>query len=259
MATGNVMRDPEDGLFKMWYLTGSGNAEDWPSMTLICYATSRDGVHWARPRLGIHGFRGSRENNIVAVPCVPEGTKWRFGPFSNTVNTDDPETPHKALAFSFNQWKRDRSVIHPSGTYLMTSSDGLHWSESARPLWYLADGYGDGPRLTYDAPERRYIAFLKVYEDRAGRPLRRREVAGVLRSFVKERNEEWVELAENPDLVRRRAVTVSEDLVHWTEPRYILPMDDQDCPGDQTYTHTGWRGMRRSIVSGRSRDDAVTR
>ena len=240
IATGNVRRDPDDGLFKMWYLAGSGNADDWPSMTLICHATSTDGVQWTRPALGIHAFRGSLQNNIVAAPCIPEGTKWRFGPFSNTVNPHDHERPHKALAFSFNQWKRDPGVVHPSGTYLMTSSDGLHWDESARPLWYLADGYGDGPRLMYDASRRRYMAFLKVYEDSRGRPLRRQDVAGVLKSFVKDGSDEWVELAENQDLVRRRAIAFSDDLVHWTEPRYILPIDDQDNPGDQTYTLTGW-------------------
>ena len=241
LATGNVMRDTRDGLFKMWYLTGTANENDWLTRTLLCYAESKDGVRWERPPLGIHSFRGSRDNNIFAVPCVPEGTNWRFGPFSNTYNRDDSETPHKALGFSFNQWKGDRDIVHPSGTYLMTSPDGVHWTESEKPLWYLADGFGDGPRLTYDGPKKRYIGFLKVYEDREGRKLRRQKLAGMTKSFIKNGNDRWVELADNPDLVRRRAVTISQDLINWTEPEYILPLDDQDCPGDQTYTHAGWR------------------
>ena len=64
IATGNVSRDPADGLFRVWYLTGSGNADDWPSMTLICHATSVDGVHWTRPKLRIHAFRGSLARRI---------------------------------------------------------------------------------------------------------------------------------------------------------------------------------------------------
>ena len=99
-AIGLVRRDPADGLFKMWYSTGTGNSQDWLTRTLVCYATSIDGVHWHRPSLGIHSFRGVRENNIIAAPCIPKGTKWRFGPFSNTVNPHDPQRPHKALVFS---------------------------------------------------------------------------------------------------------------------------------------------------------------
>ena len=239
-AIGLVRRDPADGLFKMWYSTGTGNGQDWLTRTLVCYATSIDGIHWDRPSLGIHSFRGVRENNIIAAPCIPEGTKWRFGPFSNTVNPHDSRHPHKALVFSFNADKHSRRVRHASGTYLMTSSDGLHWRESPRPLWYLADGFGDGPRLAYDADKRRYIGFLKVYEDSEGRPLRRQVAGGVLKSLIRDKNDAWVELARHPNLVRRRAVTLTDDLVHWSEPRYILPTDDRDAPGDQTYTHVAW-------------------
>jgi len=238
---GAAVRDDADGLFKMWYGTGTGCREEWAWRTVICYAESEDGIRWRRPALGIHDFRGETENNIVAVPCRPEGTFWRFGPFSNTINPGDVETPHKALAFSFNAEKHSRDVPHPSGVYLMTSADGLRWEEKREPLWLMADGYGDGPRLTYDAPRKRYIGFLKVYEDEEGRPVRRKAIGGILKSFTRDQNDAWVEIARDPAMRRRRAVTVSEDLIHWTEPRYILPPDEQDKPADQTYTHVGWR------------------
>ena len=36
-----------------------------PSGIRICYAESKDGVHWMRPELGICEFNGSRKNNII--------------------------------------------------------------------------------------------------------------------------------------------------------------------------------------------------
>ena len=32
-----------------------------------CYAESKDGINWVRPKLGLHEFNGSKENNIVWV------------------------------------------------------------------------------------------------------------------------------------------------------------------------------------------------
>ncbi len=37
--------------------------EDHPAV--IAYAESRDGIHWAKPTLGLFGFQGSQDNNIV--------------------------------------------------------------------------------------------------------------------------------------------------------------------------------------------------
>ena len=32
---------------------------------VTCYAESRDGIHWEKPKLGLFEFNGSNENNIV--------------------------------------------------------------------------------------------------------------------------------------------------------------------------------------------------
>lgn len=37
----------------------------------LCYAESRDGIHWTRPNLGLYEFDGSTENNIVTD--TPQG------------------------------------------------------------------------------------------------------------------------------------------------------------------------------------------
>ena len=69
---GAVMYDPkrDHDRFRMWYLCYTPKFNKDYSKRLeksgrIAYATSRDGLQWKRPKLGIHQFQGSRDNNIV--------------------------------------------------------------------------------------------------------------------------------------------------------------------------------------------------
>ena len=68
--TASVIFDDEDGLFKAWYLSGFyAPGEEH----VQCYATSKDGVNWDRPSLGIHEALGSVDNNIVIPASHHEG------------------------------------------------------------------------------------------------------------------------------------------------------------------------------------------
>ena len=69
MLYGSVIR--VGGKFRMWYLgmiqreLQHGQAPGyWRPM---CYAESRDGVHWVKPELGLVELNGSRRNNICLI------------------------------------------------------------------------------------------------------------------------------------------------------------------------------------------------
>ena len=52
--------------YKAWQLTvtpGKVNTGEHPMF--CCYAESKDGIHWKKPALGLHEFKGSKANNIV--------------------------------------------------------------------------------------------------------------------------------------------------------------------------------------------------
>ena len=55
----NFLRDGDR--YRMYYL-GRTSIQ---SPIVVCYAESRDGLHWEKPNLGICEFQGSRENNII--------------------------------------------------------------------------------------------------------------------------------------------------------------------------------------------------
>ena len=68
LQAGFVLRDSQDGLFKTWYRSISRLGNDINSDTGArfhhCYATSRDGIHWDKPNLGLYEFDGVKETNL---------------------------------------------------------------------------------------------------------------------------------------------------------------------------------------------------
>ena len=71
----NVLYDSESRQFKLWYKCVLADPEviadmDRPSTIhdvgwYLLYATSEDGLAWEKPKLGLHSFAGSTDNNIV--------------------------------------------------------------------------------------------------------------------------------------------------------------------------------------------------
>jgi hypothetical protein len=126
----SVIFDEEEKIFKCWYsiFIKSGGEGDFPGEGLasdkrawvkwtegerdfgVCYATSKDGIHWEKPELGLIEFNGSKKNNIVI--------EWNHGV---TVIKDLHETDRQ---------KRYKA-IHPEeeSSYVWFSPDGIHWGE----------------------------------------------------------------------------------------------------------------------------------
>jgi len=52
--------------FKMYY-RGAHYDEQTEKIThqVVCYAESKDGIHWIKPELGLVEFNGSKQNNII--------------------------------------------------------------------------------------------------------------------------------------------------------------------------------------------------
>lgn len=80
----NVLWDEQEQVFKLWYKCVLADKDviaqmDQPSTVhdvgwYLLYATSKDGIVWDKPKLGLHKFNGSAETNIVAR----HAERWRF-------------------------------------------------------------------------------------------------------------------------------------------------------------------------------------
>ena len=98
---GTVLQDPEDNLFKMWYLTGPyvdgmiqvRQRRALGNITLLAYATSTDGVHWHKPILDQLDIDGSRQNNLIDIGRTNcEGMAVLYDP-------QDPNTDRRYKGF----------------------------------------------------------------------------------------------------------------------------------------------------------------
>lgn len=136
----SVFYDAEQKLYRMWYRPGQGKFN-------MGYVTSRDGITWERPALGLVDFKGSRENNQIAL---------KTGPFWNGVIKDvrdpDPARLYKLLAYN--------RATNSNGLYLFVSPDGLSWKpHSDKPL---LEGLADCHHLMgWDASINRYVAYVR--------------------------------------------------------------------------------------------------
>ena len=121
--------------FHMWYQGNSGDKREWGNregkVFRTCYATSRDGVTWEKPDLGLVEFNGSKHNNIVDFPAMDEM-------LSGAVILHEPEDPDPARRFKmiFEGASNDAGLRRRLGTPVYWgaafSPDGLRWTLSPR-------------------------------------------------------------------------------------------------------------------------------
>lgn len=113
----NYMTVLKDGdLYRLYYRTYPGlEAVDGDGRELTCYAESKDGIHWTRPKLGLFEFDGSKKNNIVLAKAAPY--THNFSPFIDKRPGVPPAERYKAMGGTF-----------PGGLAAFVSPDGIHWS-----------------------------------------------------------------------------------------------------------------------------------
>lgn len=122
---GTVMLD--QGKFRMWYY-----AVHWVDdkgaigFSPVCYTESDDGDHWVRPALGQVQWKGSKENNLIALG--PNPTEECSGV---SVFRDD-EDPVSARRYKMVYGRRLRGPGGQSLRWVVrtaVSPDGIHWKE----------------------------------------------------------------------------------------------------------------------------------
>ncbi len=190
--------------YKAWQLDVSAAGVKTNAHPLFCcYAESDDGIHWRKPELGLHEFKGSKANNIViASGKIGEVNADAGHPaiFKDDNPAAAPEARYKAMI-------RSES---PKGLLAFQSPDGLHWSPiQTAPV--ITEGAFDSQNLAFwDAARGEYRAYWRIF------------TAGV----TDEKN--W-----KPGGFRAIRTATSKDFLHWenqTDVSYA------DSPAEHLYT-----------------------
>ncbi|MDQ3622175.1 MAG: hypothetical protein M3463_06770 [Verrucomicrobiota bacterium] len=147
----------DDGLFRMYYRASHVDENRKPTHPeLTCYAESRDGITWVKPKLGLFEFGGSKENNIIWNG--PGGTH-NFAPFKDTNPACQPEARYKALAGGTALVAgKKKSCLHA-----YHSADGVRWSKT-REEPVITDGAFDSQNIAFfDGVRGEYRAYWRYF------------------------------------------------------------------------------------------------
>jgi len=188
-----IFEDERDGepLFRMYYRGSHWLVAEKKAAhpEVACYAESRDGIHWVKPKLGLYEFNGSKANNIIWDGV---GTH-NFTVFKDGNPQCDPDARYKAIGRGRSLRPGDKSSKH--GLFIFKSPDGIHWKL-----------YGDEPVITKGAFDSQNLAFWDSHEGRY------REYHRYFNSKRK----------------RDIMTCVSDDFVNWSEPVPIKYGDSPD-------------------------------
>ncbi|QKJ32631.1 carbohydrate binding domain-containing protein [Mucilaginibacter mali] len=133
---GTVLKDEPAGTgYRMWYCAYMAGKY------FVCYATSKDGINWVKPKLGIVEYNGSKANNIC-----------RVGGGTVVYDPDDKDASRRYKMMSF-----DGEIKENFGYNVYFSPDGLHWTHYPKPVL----PYGDVSNVAYDREKKLFIATTK--------------------------------------------------------------------------------------------------
>ena len=229
----SVAWDEEDKLLKLWYTLWNPGGGDEDSV--LAYATSKDGITWHKPSLGIFEYRGTRDNNVVM-----DRNGLACGVIKD-VREADPAKRYKML----HMWENYR-------VYASYSADGLHWNR-----------YNDGKHVIYDPPghdshmvpywDRGLGKYVAIVRDRTGWI---KDIRPQLVSNEAARNT-WRRLWKpnsSPErhTLRRVGQAQSDDFVNWTPVRVVVQADaDDPLNRDEFYNMTvmQYEGIRIGMMT----------
>lgn len=215
---GTVLYDQEENLFKMWYFSldikykvppkpysqykNLLRAAEYQEKMTMCYATSKDGLSWDRPNLGLVEFQGSTANNLL--PPVKDGRMHAASSIIKDLREPDASRRYKSVA-----WRpKDKDGNFGVGVYF--SPDGLRWE--AYPGNPVLHGTSDVHTLLgWDERIQQYVGYFRPGQ-----------------------SQNLVPPAGN-GLMRIIGYSTSPDFEHWTTIVPALVPDDLDPVDTQFY------------------------
>jgi len=175
----NVIYDEQEKIYKCWYspfiidISAKGmtiakrkqkryRAPDNREMA-ICYATSKDGIKWNKPEMGLVEFEGSKANNILWRGREGEGGEHWEGPHGTGIFKDlrDPDPK-----------RRYKAILKAEILSVVFSPDGIHWGPAI--TCPEADSAGDTHNNALWAPTLgKYVGITREWAAPFGRQVAR--------------------------------------------------------------------------------------
>lgn len=147
---GYVTVFQDGGRYRMYYRGVPTAGKDGSSTEVTCYAESADGIHWAKPSLGLFTVMGIRENNVILADMAP--FSHNFAPFKDSRPGAPEDEQYKAVAGA----KR-------TGLVAFASADGLRWRKM-RDEPIITEGAFDSQNVAFwSALEQCYVCYFRTW------------------------------------------------------------------------------------------------
>ena len=156
-----VFRDGD--IYRMYY-RGHRYIVDEPPLRqaqseVVCYAESKDGIMWIRPKLKLFDWKGSKDNNII----------WRggpethnFAPFKDANPNCPPDERYKAIG----------GTVSSKGLLTFKSKDGIHWSKLSDSPVVTKGAFDSHNTAFWDPEHQRYVMYTRYFSKGKFRGLR---------------------------------------------------------------------------------------
>jgi len=192
--------------YKAWHLEVTEKGVNTARHPLYCcYAESKDGIHWNKPKLGLYEFEGSKDNNITMASGKVGNLNVDAG-HPAVFKDENPDAPADA------RYKAIFRSSSPNGLLPFKSPDGLHWSPMTdEPILHGLGAFDSQNLAFWDPNIGKYRGYWRIF------------TAGVTN------DKEW-----KPSGIRAIRTATSDDLIHWgphTDLTYV------DSPPQQLYTN----------------------
>lgn len=141
-----ALQDPDDGIFKMWYLV-SQNGDPVDRKDLLCYAESVDGLNWEKPLTrDFLPYKGYNETNIVLKDVAQ----------STVVLNNDQSEPEKKYLMIYNPCQEAKRKAQGKISRTLASPDGKSWNIVNEDTPYK---FQHQPRVIWDNSIEKWVAY----------------------------------------------------------------------------------------------------
>jgi hypothetical protein len=213
-----VLNDGEK--FRIYYFGGNLQDEESTHDFVRCMLTSRDGIHWERPELGLVEFEGSKKNNIV-MGHTGNFSEFpaNFFVFVDTNPACRPEERFKAISeggdrgeFTPRPEEWAKGGLEYRALWGYTSPDGIHWNKMPQSPLLKKGRFDSLNTASWDSFHNEYRVYYRDVHPWNGPPRPKKDLD-----------------------VRDVRLATSKDFIHWNDDRTILRYGD--APDEELYTN----------------------
>ncbi len=149
-----IIRDGAE--YRAYYRGNPTAGKDGSNTEVTCVATSKDGITWTKPELGLFEVHGTKQNNVVLAGMAPFA--HNFCPMLDPRPDVPKAERYKALA-----------GIGKTGLFAFVSEDGFRWKK-VRDEAVIPKGAFDSQNVPFwSESEKCYVCYFRVFVDRVRR------------------------------------------------------------------------------------------